>query len=266
MRFGLLVIGAWLAAPIAFAQEASTPIPFAPAIGSAFTFEARTEIVSDDGQTSVEQAGYTLQIRAHADAYEATWILNHATTQGETRRFNPTLILGLPISLTLNAAGEPTDVANWESAQKELSERLARDTSHDPFSGGLSSHPRLAAIELAMPLATTTVCQNTNLRVGEPHRTERNYPPSHGFVMMARTSRELTSIDREAGTARIAFERHDETREEGQSAPLNAMTMRAECTVDLQSGVVREADLEVTASGSLGAGFTQRTHVTVTPQ
>jgi hypothetical protein len=267
MRIGLLAFAAWLAAPIALAQETPTPIPFAPVIPSVFTVEARTETLGDGGaQMSLEQAGYTLEIRAHADVFEATWNVNYVTTQGETYRFNPILMLGLPISLTLDSSGEPTGVADWESVQRELSERLARDTSSDFFSSAPPSHPRLAAAALAPSLATIAVCQNTNLRVGEPQRSERNYPPSHGFVMTARTFRELLSIDREAGAARIAFERHDETREEGQSAPLNVMTMRAECTVDLQSGVVREATLEATASGSLATTFTQRMHVTVTPQ
>jgi hypothetical protein len=262
----------WCVAPHALAQEEPIRIPFAPAIPSVFAVSVRTETSWDGGaQTSVEDARYTLELRARNDAYEAIWTANDAQTNGRTYGFNPALMIGLPISLALNSSGEPSGVQDWPTVRQELVERLVRDERSDLILDGPppESQPRQAAISLAAPLAMIALCQGTDMRIGEIKHAEREYPPSHGFISTARTSRELRSIDREAGTARIVFVRLQETREEGETgnaASADVMTMRAECTVDLRSGVARNAVLEVTESGSLGDDFVRRSEVTVTPQ
>jgi hypothetical protein len=231
------------------AQEV-VPIPFAPSIPAVYTVnEQRTMIIREDGaeQTSTVRAEYRLEFRRRGGSIEVDWTVVSAEATGSTLfpLIDPTPLIGVPISLLLNDSGNPTNVTNWESIRHNLGEG-----PDDPGARLDALSPDFAANAVASPLMAISPCQNTSLQVGEPMRTEHDYPVQRRYVNV---SKELREIDRTAQTAHIVFERVQGLRRELLAASGGVLTtVRADCIVDLETGVTQNAVASV-LSASDGA-------------
>lgn len=261
MRALVFAIGLVLSSP-AFAQE-NVNIPFAPTLPAAFNIEMHT-VAQPEGLPVVEQrVSYGVALRGAAPSYEA--VLTVVSADGEDPfGFDPAEeLIGFPgeLAVVLGPAGEPARVANWDVVRRKLQDR---NISLEFIA---QREPR-RAVTLAPPLAMLAMCHNFNLPVGVPETTETASSPSEGVTMTFRTSREIQSINREAGVAQVAHLSRIEAREDGAAAdaePVQVIVTRAECVVDLQSGMARTGTVALTISGRLGGGSTTRMEIAVTP-
>jgi hypothetical protein len=262
MRIALLVLATWLFAPLALAQE-TVFIPFAPAIPSTFLIdESRT--LNTNGVTSTARARYSLELRAPSPSYNAVLTLMSVEVSGAEKLEEDAArmalpqesIVGFPINLLLGPSGAPVELLNFEAVQQRL---YPGETNYPTFA---RYAPHLMPV-VAEPLGVMAPCQNTALSVGQPVRREQEAPIDDGeYRSFVRTEKELRSVDQALGRAQITFTRVQGMRSGLESEPLHTLTIHAECTVDLQTGVVLSAMGETSGE----AGFLLRSEISVARQ
>lgn len=242
-----LIIGATFASPGAAAEEARQLL-FSPPLSVEYLVEQTDTQTFEGGGVVRSERMVTrsaLEFRQVEGAYEAEWTVK--TTEGVEPFGHQQLLVDLPIVFTLGPQGEPVDVVDWQRLRRQLVQR-AIDTREadllDPlFYEGQSS--RSAARMLMSPLLAIAPCHNATLSIGMPSASERESPiPNQDEVLVLRSSREVRSIDFEAGQARIVATFQNSVRGGGSDQLTDVTTMRTECAVDLQYGMVRHAVIE----------------------
>jgi hypothetical protein len=286
MRTIFAVICAIACAGSAFAQSGSTEIPFAPSAGSEWNItEVRTRTGRGEGRDETKVAttrGTLTLIDRTRDGFRANWILNQINADGVTVTDEPQLLIGLNMGLMLDEAGAPVSVDEWPAlraqifaameditpaAERTESWRRSIATIENLMSQWAPAH---AAQMLVPGIAVMSICQGTDLNVGEPVTATTRMPNALGGPPIDATeSLTLVSMDRNVGVARLVYTRgldpesatasirqtlvnlaRDSGRPVEEIEQMFAnMTMthdtRAECVVDLVTGVTRSATHEV---------------------
>ena len=214
------------------------------------------------------------------------------------------LLVGMPIGLDLAEDGSPSAVRNWPEFQQrvvaavteltppaERTEewRRATEATQRVFASMSASD---AARLLFQDVGIMALCQHTGLTMGEPVRSETMTPnPLGGSPIRTLVTYELVSVDRAAGVARIAFSSSFDpesaaasiremvermTRETGrpltaeelesQRSMTVAQTARADCTVDLRTGIARSVVYDVSIEAGPQGRRTDRRELTITPR
>lgn len=212
------------------------------------------------------------------------------------------LFVGVPLTLKLDQAGAPQTVVDWEGLRARIfavlqsatpeAERTsdwhrANETVERMFA---SMDPATAAQTIFPDISILSICQETSLRVGETQSFEGETPSVFGGSPIPTVAQyELQAIDRTAGVATIIYDSSLEpeaaaasfrmameriARETGRDPAAGqpefaggtlAHTTRAECSVDLATGVTRSVTHTVTAVFG-GDSSTDRRVITLTPQ
>ena len=271
MRGIVIAVAVALSASAASAQE-NVSIPFAPGLPAHYAI-SETRTIGDDDAQHITHTTYSLELRAPSDgegAFDATLTVVSTDGSGLNIGDENALLVDFPVLLSLEDDGGLRRVLNWEDVRAEwLRRRRRSEGSEDVDSPGwLNAGPERGAFFLGAPLSALEPCHKIDLPIGAPSTRTRETPAPPG-VRVTRTARELRAVDREAGTARIRFERSDEVHLESASEPpIYSSSMQVECVVDLRSGVARSGTMEMTiASGSpTESSSTMRFEITVTPQ
>lgn len=254
MRIVSLALVAALVASVAHAQPVE--IPFRPELPATFDIvEVRTKIESEGGNERVRRGTlrYALEMRSENGGYEAMLSASDAEI-GELgpggRLLDLAQLVGTPVLLELGASGEPTGMRNWEEIRERLEEKLYDEDQWDLIwdAHSLDYDARRAAFVLAAPLAALAPCHNSRLQVAVPERRERSSRMREGGDFVSQTTRELRSMDLQAGTAAITMAIRQGTRRNGGEIDFEEDGMHVECIVDLRSGMARSAVLEVNSS------------------
>lgn len=269
----LMVAIAFGFAGAASAQE-NVSIPFAPTLPARYAI-SEMRSMSADGEERVTHSNYTLELRAPADGgdgFDAALTVTSTDNDGLHAGAENLMLVYFPVLLSLENDGRPHTVRNWQDARAAWLRRARLEDDFAEFSSTtwLEMGPENGAALLAPPLSAIEPCHNTEQAIGSPLVRSREAPLRGGRgVRVTRTTRELRGVDREAGTARIRFERVDELHFQSTSEPADSTsTMRIECTVDLRSGMARDGRMEMTVAAPppMDSTVTIRFEITVTPQ
>jgi hypothetical protein len=201
------------------------------------------------------------------------------------------MLVGVPIGLRLDASGAPEAIEDWAGLRVRVLQAIEANTpesqrtdewrrGHEAAANMFASMDDMVAARTFLPEVTIlSLCQDTGLVPGEVLRSETLTPsPLGGAPIRTFASYELQSVDRDAGEARILFlsafdpqsaaasmreSAERIARETGRDAAavqreFEGFTLthnaRAECVVDLATGVTRS----VTYSVEVTSGPQQR--------
>jgi hypothetical protein len=235
----------------------------------------------DETKTSTAHATLTLS-GADGDGFDANWVVNRLDAAGLSVTNEPDLFIGLDMPITLDAYGTPASIQDWPGLRRrifrvmrELTPESERDENWERTVSAVESaftqwSTGQAAQMLAPALAAMSLCHGTELGVGETVRGTVQLPNALGGPPIdASESLTLDSIDRASGVARLTYVRALDpesamvavreslvnlARQSGQSVEeiertFAGMTMthdtRAECVVDLATGMTRSVTHEV---------------------
>ncbi|HYD86379.1 MAG TPA: hypothetical protein VEA80_02790 [Vitreimonas sp.] len=247
--------------------------------------EVRTRVARGEGQdqTNVATTRGTLAIGARTpDGFDAIWTMNRIEAAGVTITDEPQLLIGVDMRLSLDEVGTPVSVQDWPRFRQNIFSTVEAITPPAERTEGWrrsmtalqnlmaqweASH---AAQLLASSIAVMSICQGTGLRVGEPVSASTHLPNALGGPPIAATeSLTLDSVDGAAGVARLTYSRAlnpesatvairealvNLASQGGHSAEeiermFDGMTLihdtRAECVVDLATGVTRSVTHEI---------------------
>ncbi len=230
------------------------------------------------------------------NSVEADGIVVNGRTPGAA-----SLLIGVPVALTLDDSGTPMAISDWDGLRQRIFQAVREMTPEDERTGEWlrttqatermfsSRSPATAAQQFFPAITIMSLCQHKGLAIGEPLRSETQTanvlggPPIQTSVAF-----ELQSVDRQAGTANIIFTSSldpasamssmRETmervlRETGRDraevmAEFEGVTLdhstRAECVVDLQTGVTRTVTHNVSISMGVPGARSDRRVITVT--
>lgn len=214
------------------------------------------------------------------------------------------LLVGMPVGLELAENGSPSAVQNWPEFQRhviaavteltpaaERTEqwRLATEATQRLFASMSASN---AARLLFQDVGIMAICQHTGLVVGQPLHSETMTPnPLGGSPIRTLVTYELVGVDESAGSARIVFSSAfdpesvaasvremiqramqetgrtptDEELESQRNMTLS-QNARAECVVDLNTGIARSIVYDVVIDMGSQGRRTDRRELTITPR
>lgn len=210
-------------------------------------------------------------------------------------------LIGVPIALTLDESGAPLVISDWDGLRQRIFQAVREMTPEGERTDEWlratqatermfnSMNPTTAAQQLLPDISIISLCQHTGLTIGEPLRSEtQTANVLGGPPIQTSVSFELRSVDRQAGTANIEFTSSldpasvtasmRETmervlRETGRDraevmAEFEGVTLRhntrADCVVDLQTGVTRSVTHNVSISMGAAGTRSDRRVITVT--
>lgn len=228
------------------------PIPFAPPIPSVFLVEEAHSVRSHIGETKAGASRARLEfLERDGTAFRILWTVLEAEGERLPGLDVADLLVGMPLSLTLDAGGAPRGVADLGSLRAHLLEDVDGDYERELplFLRNAEAPPSLAAMVLTPPLAVTSSCQNTNLDPGVPSQSEQSRSIEGDFLSHRRVTKELRSVD--ADTAHVVATTLSEVRGPAgaASSSVPSTLTRLECVLDRPSGVVRSATYSVGISG-----------------
>lgn len=283
MRIAIAAVAALLFSGVARAQEV-TEIPFAPGANSTWRVEetrVRTN-TSDAARNRDSVTRATWRIGAETEeGYTATWTTEEVRAEGVVERGeNFPQFVGALMSIELDFAGAPSNVEDWPGTRRRIMQAVA-DISDDDDPAAFAAVERMmagwtpaqAAQILLQTLSVMSTCHHTGLAVGAPLEAETLVANPFGGEGIAGTERlELLSVDRATNTARLRYTRSldpasatraimtglrnmaREAGNEAQMEEIEGMSLthdtRADCEVDLQTGVTRTLihDVRVTVA------------------
>jgi hypothetical protein len=214
------------------------------------------------------------------------------------------LLVGMPIGLDLAENGSPSAVQNWPELQRRVMSvvteltptaerteewRRAHEATERLFA---SMSPSDAARLLFQDVGIMALCQHTGLTLNQPLQSETMTPnPLGGSPIRTLVTYELTSVNQNAGVAHVVYSSAFDpisvaasvremiermTRETGRTLSAEelesqrSMTLvhnaRAECVVDLRTGVARSIVYDTTIDMGSQGRRTDRRELTITPR
>lgn len=213
------------------------------------------------------------------------------------------LLVGVPVSLDLAEDGSPIAVQSWPEFRQRLMGVVVDLTPEaertEEWRRGIEAAERMfasmsssdAARLLFQDVGIMALCQHTGLVVGTQLNSETMTPnPLGGSPIRTLVTYELVGVDQGSGVARVVYSSAFDpesvaasvremiervTRETGR--PLTAeelesqrnMTLthnaRAECVVDLETGIARSVVYDVSIDMGSQGRRTDRRELTITP-
>lgn len=298
-----------LSSTSAWGQQGAVEIPFAPdALATFAVEEVRTRTSTDQrGPNGIGRVSATLEIVGGAPPYQAIWTTHRVEAGGQvidgSQPGAANLLIGMPVSITLDESGAPQAIADWEGLRQRVFHALRDITPENERTAEwqraieatermfASMNPNTAAQTMFPDISIMSLCQHTGLTIGQPLRSETMTPNVLGGPpIRTSVSYELQQVDRSAGLAKILFTSSLDpasamasmretvervTRETGRdpaavAAEFEGVTLnhdaRAECSVDLQTGVTRSVTHRVTVSMGAAGRRTDERIITISPR
>lgn len=214
------------------------------------------------------------------------------------------LLVGMPVGLELAEDGSPSAVLNWADFQQRVigavTELTPQSERTEEWRRATEATQRLfasmsagdAARLLFQDVGIMAICQHTGLAVGQPLHSETMTPnPLGGSPIRTLVTYELVGVDESAGSARIVFSSAfdpesvaasvremiqramretgrtptDEELESQRNMTLS-QNARAECVVDLNTGIARSIVYDVSIDMGSQGRRTDRRELTITPR
>lgn len=285
MRILLALLGLAMVAIPALAQQGELVlIPYQPAVNSQWRIsEVRTRLSRGDGSETTRSGSTvgTLTISSAAsDTFDVRWVVDSVEAGGVRVTDQPELLIGLPMQITLDEAGTPGVIQDWDGLRRRVFEIVEQTTPanarDEQWRRGMSTFegmmaqwsPSHAAQIMAPTLAVVSLCQGRGLRVGEVVSSRVQMPnPLGGPPIDGTQSITLQSVT--ADTATLVYSRSLDPASATASLGQSILTLaqqsgqpiaeleaefaghsfthdaRATCTVDLNTGVTRSVVHEV---------------------
>jgi len=282
-----IAVAAWASLAAAETAPVEIPFSPSANSGWQIT-ETRTRVARGEGQDSTRTATTrgTLTINAASQhGFGASWIVDQIDAAGMVVTNEPELLVGLTMRVTLDEAGAPTAVEDWPGLRQRIMRAVeeltpAAERTQEWRRGVTAMDGLMAqwgaghAAQLLVPsVAVMSICQGTGLIIGEPVSAVSQLPNALGGPPIDATETlTLTSVDRTAGVARLTYLRQLDpesatiaireslinlARQSGRPVAEIEQTFanmslthdtRAECVVDLRTGVTRSVTHEVVVS------------------
>lgn len=288
MRAILAFGAAWAFSVAAFAQD-TVPIMFDPGANTTWRVEeVRTRTNSAQADRNVSgTTRATLRIgAASGQGYAASWTTDEIEVGGQVERGqNFSQFVGTPFQMQLDVAGAPISLDDWPATLARIMSAVEEiNGGGDPEAHAAVERmmaawsPAQAAQVLMQTVSVISVCQHTNLTIGETIEAETLVAnPFGGEAILATERLELVSVDRAGNSARLRYSRsldpasatraivaglRNLVRDAGQAseealAQFEGATLThdtvADCDVDLRTGMVRSVlyDARVQMAGAV---------------
>jgi len=214
------------------------------------------------------------------------------------------LLVGMPIGLDLAEDGSPSAVQDWPDVRQRVMSvvteltpaaerteewRRANEATQRLFA---SMSPSDAARLLFQDVGIMALCQHTGLTLNQPLQSETMTPnPLGGSPIRTLVTFELTGVDQDAGVAHIVYSSAFDpesvtasvremiermTRETGRTLTTEELesqrnitlvhNARAECVVDLRTGIARSIVYDTAIDMGSQGRRADRRELTITPR